>query len=66
MAAFKTAVYKTRFEHVAPAFELQFIIKEVEVNTDSFKTAAAGSYEYPTSIYIYIYIYIYACTRYCS
>ncbi|KAK9303590.1 hypothetical protein QLX08_004755 [Tetragonisca angustula] len=42
MAAFKTAVYKTRFEHVAPAFELQFIIKEVEVNTDSFKTAAAA------------------------
>ncbi|XP_017787964.1 PREDICTED: glutamate receptor ionotropic, kainate 2-like isoform X1 [Habropoda laboriosa] len=42
MAAFLKAVYEARFEHVAPAFELQPIVKQVEVNTDSFKTAAAA------------------------
>ncbi|XP_076658014.1 glutamate receptor ionotropic, kainate 2 [Halictus rubicundus] len=41
-AAFLKAVYETKFEHVAPAFELQYIIKEVKVNTDSFKTAIAA------------------------
>ncbi|CAL7945892.1 unnamed protein product [Xylocopa violacea] len=41
MAAFKSAVYYTKRENVAPAFELQPVIKEVDVNTDSFKTAAA-------------------------
>ncbi|XP_076246197.1 glutamate receptor ionotropic, kainate 2 isoform X2 [Calliopsis andreniformis] len=40
-AAFRKAVYESRFEHVAPAFEFQFVIKDVEVNTDSFKTADA-------------------------
>lgn len=44
-AAFQKAVYEARFEHVAPAFEIQPVIKDVEVNTDSFKTAAAGLYE---------------------
>lgn len=44
-AAFQKAVYESRFEHVAPAFELQPIIKHVEVKTDSFKTARAGTYE---------------------
>ncbi|CAK9800330.1 Glutamate receptor ionotropic, kainate 2 [Anthophora plagiata] len=42
MAAFLKAVYEARFEYIAPAFELQPIIKQVEVNTDSFKTAAAA------------------------
>ncbi|XP_071860840.1 glutamate receptor ionotropic, kainate 2 isoform X1 [Bombus fervidus] len=42
IAAFQSAIYKTKFEHVAPAFELEFIIKQVEVNTDSFRTAAAA------------------------
>lgn len=46
MAAFEKAVYEARFEHVAPTFELKSIIKQVEVNTDSFRTAAAGLYEY--------------------
>lgn len=41
-AAFQKAVYEARFEHVAPAFEIQPVIKDVEVNTDSFKTAAAA------------------------
>ncbi|CAK9806372.1 Glutamate receptor ionotropic, kainate 2 [Anthophora quadrimaculata] len=42
MAAFLKAVYEAKFEHVAPAFVLEPIIKQVEVNTDSFKTAAAA------------------------
>ncbi|XP_076667724.1 glutamate receptor ionotropic, kainate 2 isoform X2 [Andrena cerasifolii] len=41
-AAFLKAVYEAKFEHVAPAFEFQPIIKQVEVNTDSFKTATAA------------------------
>ncbi|XP_053977682.1 glutamate receptor ionotropic, kainate 2-like isoform X1 [Hylaeus volcanicus] len=41
-AAFEKAVYEARFERIAPTFELQAVIKEVEVNTDSFKTAAAA------------------------
>lgn len=45
-AAFLKAVYEARFEHVAPAFEFQPIIKQVEVNIDSFKTAIAGLYEF--------------------
>lgn len=46
MAAFLKAAYEVKFQHVAPTFELQPITKQVEVNTDSFKTAAAGLYEY--------------------
>ncbi|XP_076751081.1 glutamate receptor ionotropic, kainate 2 [Xylocopa sonorina] len=41
MAAFKSALYATRKEDVAPAFELKGAIKVVDVNTDSFKTANA-------------------------
>ncbi|XP_076280538.1 glutamate receptor ionotropic, kainate 2 [Lasioglossum baleicum] len=41
-AAFLKAVYETKFEHGAPAFELKTTIRQVEVNTDSFKTAAAA------------------------
>lgn len=59
IAAFQSAIYKTKFEHVAPAFKLESIIKQVEVNTDSFRTAAAGLYEY--SIHIYMYIYLHIC-----
>lgn len=54
IAAFESAIYKTKFEHVAPAFELKSIIKQVEVNTDSFRTAVAGLYEYSIHIYMYI------------
>lgn len=46
MNAFKKAVIETRSEHIAPSFKVETSIKQVEVNTDSFKTAAAGSYEY--------------------
>ncbi|XP_076630847.1 glutamate receptor ionotropic, kainate 2 isoform X2 [Colletes latitarsis] len=41
-AAFEKAVNESRFEHVAPTFELQHVIKMVDVNTDSFRTAAAA------------------------
>ncbi|XP_078053651.1 glutamate receptor ionotropic, kainate 2 [Augochlora pura] len=39
-AAFEKAVYEVGFEYAAPAFELKAVIKYVELNTDSFKTAA--------------------------
>ncbi|XP_029035806.1 glutamate receptor ionotropic, kainate 2-like [Osmia bicornis bicornis] len=42
MAAFLKAAYEVKFQHVAPTFELQPVTKHVEVNTDSFKTAAAA------------------------
>ncbi|XP_076230629.1 glutamate receptor ionotropic, kainate 2 isoform X2 [Nomia melanderi] len=41
-AAFLKAVHESKFEHVAPAFELKTVIKHVKVNTDSFKTARAA------------------------
>lgn len=50
MNAFKKAVIETKSEHIAPSFKVETSIKQVEVNTDSFKTAAAGSYEY---VYIF-------------
>lgn len=46
VAAFEKAVNEAKSEHVAPAFVLEPAIKKVEVNTDSFKAAAAGLYEY--------------------
>lgn len=46
MDAFKKAVIDTKSEHIAPSFKVETSIKKVEVNTDSFKTAAAGTYEY--------------------
>ncbi|XP_043256506.1 glutamate receptor ionotropic, kainate 2-like [Colletes gigas] len=41
-AAFERAVGESKIEHVAPTFELQYVIKMVDVNTDSFRTAAAA------------------------
>lgn len=46
MDAFNKAVTDTKFEHIAPSFKMEASIKQVEINTDSFQTAAAGSYEY--------------------
>ncbi|XP_026301854.1 glutamate receptor ionotropic, kainate 2 isoform X2 [Apis mellifera] len=42
MDAFKKAVIDTKSEHIAPSFKVETSIKKVEVNTDSFKTAAAA------------------------
>ncbi|XP_017753501.1 PREDICTED: glutamate receptor ionotropic, kainate 2-like isoform X2 [Eufriesea mexicana] len=42
MAAFEKAVEEAKFEHVAPAFELDPVIIKVKVNTDSFRTAVAA------------------------
>ncbi|XP_043794555.1 glutamate receptor ionotropic, kainate 2-like isoform X3 [Apis laboriosa] len=42
MNAFKKAVIETKSEHIAPSFKVETSIKQVEVNTDSFKTAAAA------------------------
>ncbi|XP_003706416.2 glutamate receptor ionotropic, kainate 2 isoform X2 [Megachile rotundata] len=41
-AAFLKAAYDTRFQDVAPTFELEAVTKLVDSNTDSFKTAAAA------------------------
>lgn len=41
-ATFERAIRETRNEHLAPAFKLIPIIMDVDVDTDSFNTAAAS------------------------
>jgi len=43
-STFERAIYRTKQEDVAPAFKLVPVIAEVDDNTDSFNTAAAGKY----------------------
>ncbi|KAG7201434.1 hypothetical protein KM043_004194 [Ampulex compressa] len=39
--AFLKAVDESKREHIAPAFELQSVVKKIGISTDSFKTARA-------------------------
>lgn len=42
---FVRAIAETKHENLAPAFELVPVIEDVDDNTDSFKTAAAGEFK---------------------
>ncbi|XP_071571021.1 glutamate receptor ionotropic, kainate 2 isoform X3 [Temnothorax nylanderi] len=42
MSTFQKAIFETKYEHLAPPFELIAVLKYVEVNTDSFRTAEAA------------------------
>lgn len=44
MSAFLKAISETKYENLAPAFELIPVTKYIDVNTDSFSTADAGEY----------------------
>ncbi|XP_014473269.1 PREDICTED: glutamate receptor ionotropic, kainate 2-like [Dinoponera quadriceps] len=41
ISTFERAIYDSKFEQLAPAFELASVVKRVDADTDSFKTAAA-------------------------
>ncbi|XP_032663311.1 glutamate receptor ionotropic, kainate 2-like [Odontomachus brunneus] len=40
-STFLRAIFETKYEHLAPAFELVPVLKHVDADTDSFKTAIA-------------------------